>query len=75
MTHPFFADLKVADAKMPTGKDLPPLFDFTREELSCRPDLIGTLVPPHAEAELASRGVDVHNFQPIPLEEMRLTLD
>jgi glycogen synthase kinase 3 beta len=75
MTHPFFADLKVADAKMPTGKDLPPLFDFTREELSCRPDLISQLVPQHAEAELASRGVDVHNFQPIPLEEMRLTLD
>ncbi|GAA5850664.1 hypothetical protein JCM8547_001948 [Rhodosporidiobolus lusitaniae] len=75
MTHPFFADLKVPDAKMPTGKDLPPLFDFTREELSCRPDLISQLVPQHAEAELASRGVDVHNFQPIPLEEMRLTLD
>ena len=31
MTHPFFDDLKIPDAKMPTGKDLPPLFNFTRE--------------------------------------------
>ncbi|GAA6001390.1 hypothetical protein JCM10207_006641 [Rhodosporidiobolus poonsookiae] len=75
MTHPFFDDLKVPDAKMPTGKDLPPLFDFTREELSGRPDLIPQLVPQFAEAELAARGIDVHNFQPIPLEQMRISLD
>ncbi|BGP16472.1 glycogen synthase kinase 3 [Rhodosporidiobolus nylandii] len=75
MTHPFFDELKVPDAKMPTGKDLPPLFNFTREELSCRPDLIPQLVPQHAEAELASRGIDVHNFEPIPLEQMRISLD
>ncbi|GAA5991201.1 hypothetical protein JCM11641_001618 [Rhodosporidiobolus odoratus] len=75
MTHPFFDDLKLPDAKMPTGKDLPPLFDFTREELSGRPDLIPQLVPQHAEAELASRGIDVKNFEPIPAEQMRISLD
>ncbi|KAJ8294146.1 Glycogen synthase kinase-3 beta [Rhodotorula toruloides] len=75
MCHPFFDDLKVPDAKMPTGKDLPPLFDFTREELSCRPDLIKNLVPAHAEQELLSRGVDVNNFDPIPLDQMRVHLD
>ncbi|GAA5884720.1 hypothetical protein JCM3774_005902 [Rhodotorula dairenensis] len=75
MCHPFFDELKAPDAKMPTGKDMPPLFDFTREELSCRPDLIGQLVPQHAEAALQERGIDVHNFDPIPLEQMRLQLD
>ncbi|GAA5965885.1 hypothetical protein JCM8115_000733 [Rhodotorula mucilaginosa] len=75
MCHPFFDELKAPDAKMPTGKDMPPLFDFTREELSCRPDLISQLVPQHAEAALLERGIDVHNFDPIPLEQMRLQLD
>lgn len=75
MCHPFFDELKAPDAKMPTGKDMPPLFDFTREELSCRPDLISQLVPQHAEAALLERGIDVHNFEPIPLEQMRLQLD
>ncbi|KAK4054557.1 glycogen synthase kinase 3 [Microbotryomycetes sp. JL201] len=75
MCHPFFDDLKQPDVKMATGKDLPPLFDFTREELSVRPDLIHKLVPQHAEAALLARGIDVHNFTPIPLEQMRITLD
>ncbi|KAM0753161.1 Pkinase-domain-containing protein [Meredithblackwellia eburnea MCA 4105] len=75
MTHPFFDDLKVPDAKMPTGKDLPALFNFTREELSIRPDLIRQLVPSHAEADLLARGIDINNFEPIPLADMRITLD
>ncbi|BGP55527.1 hypothetical protein JCM8202_000586 [Rhodotorula sphaerocarpa] len=75
MCHPFFDELKAPDAKMPTGKDMPPLFDFTREELSCRPDLIPQLVPQHAEAALRERGLDVNNFEPIPLDQMRLQLD
>ncbi|KAL8281157.1 hypothetical protein RQP46_006515 [Phenoliferia psychrophenolica] len=75
MTHPFFDDLKIPDAKMPTGKDLPPLFNFTREELSIRPDLNRQLVPPHIEPELIARGIDINNFEPIPLADMRITLD
>jgi glycogen synthase kinase 3 beta len=38
MTHPFFNDLRVEGARMPNGKDFPPLFDFTREgDKSCFP--------------------------------------
>lgn len=44
-------------------------------ELSVRPDLIRTLVPTHCESELASRSIHLDNFQPIPLEQMRITLD
>ncbi|SCV72141.1 BQ2448_4835 [Microbotryum intermedium] len=75
MCHPFFDDLRQPDCKMATGKDMPPLFNFTREELSIRPDLIHRLVPPHCEAELQSRGIDINNFEPIPLADMRITLD
>ncbi|KAH8917568.1 putative glycogen synthase kinase 3 alpha [Atractiella rhizophila] len=75
MCHPFFDELRLEETKMPNGKDLPPLFNFTAEELSVRPDLIQTLVPPHAEQGLLNAGIDIHNFNPIPLEDLRISLD
>ncbi|KAH9890710.1 Pkinase-domain-containing protein [Cubamyces lactineus] len=75
MCHPFFDELRQEGAKMPNGKEFPPLFDFTREELSVRPDLIRQLVPPHCEAELASREIHLDSFVPIPLEQLRISLD
>jgi len=44
-------------------------------ELSVRPDLIQQLVPPHCEPELASRSIVLDNFVPIPLEQLKITLD
>jgi glycogen synthase kinase 3 beta len=32
-------------------------------------------VPAHAEAELQSRGIDLANFTPLPLESLRVSLD
>jgi glycogen synthase kinase 3 beta len=75
MCHAFFDDLRQEATKMPNGKDLPPLFNFTREELSIRPDLNRQLVPSFSEPELASQGIDLNNFKPIPLEELRISLD
>jgi len=75
MCHPFFDELRVEGQRMPNGKDFPPLFDFTREELSIRPDLMRQLVPPHAEPELESRGIRLDSFVPIPLEQLRISLD
>ncbi|CDO69042.1 hypothetical protein BN946_scf184834.g49 [Trametes cinnabarina] len=75
MCHPFFDELKQEGAKMPNGKEFPPLFDFTREELSVRPDLNRQLVPPHCEPELASRQIHLDSFVPIPLEQLRIHLD
>jgi len=75
MCHPFFDELRVEGQRMPNGKEFPPLFDFTREELSIRPDLMRQLVPPHCEAELRQRGIELDSFVPIPLEELRITLD
>ena len=96
MCHPFFDELRQEGAKMPNGKEFPPLFDFTREgaccrvismfgtgadvvyvhaELSVRPDLMRQLVPTHTEAELASRQIHLDSFVPIPLEQLRISLD
>ena len=49
--------------------------DNVTTELSIRPDLIRELVPPHAEPELASRSIVLDNFVPIPLEQLRISLD
>lgn len=92
--HEFFDELRVEGSKLPNGKDLPELFNFTKEgeslfphpepaatpmlthiELSTRPDLIRQLVPAHAEPALRARGIDIDNFEPIPLEQLRITLD
>ncbi|KIO13253.1 hypothetical protein M404DRAFT_123401 [Pisolithus tinctorius Marx 270] len=75
MVHPFFDELRADGVKMPNGRDFPPLFNFTREELSVRPDLIRQLVPPHCEVELRSRSINLDAFEPIPLEQLKLTLD
>lgn len=75
MCHPFFDELRAEGLKMPNGEGLPPLFNFTREELSVRPDLNRHLVPPHCDGELASRSIFLDSFVPIPLEQMRISLD
>jgi len=75
MIHAFFDELRVEGARMPNGKEFPTLFDFTREELSVRPDLIRQLVPPYCEPELASRSIILDKFVPIPLEQLKITLD
>ena len=51
------------------------LTNLHHSELSVRPDLIRQLVPPHCEPELASRTIMLDNFVPIPLEQLKITLD
>jgi hypothetical protein len=33
------------------------------------------LVPPHAEPALRAQGIDIDGFVPIPLEQLRISLD
>jgi len=73
MVHPFFDELRNPDTRLPNGRELPKLFDFTVQELSIRPDMLRQLVPPHTEAELELRGIDVHNFTPIPKDQLKVT--
>jgi glycogen synthase kinase 3 beta len=44
-------------------------------ELSVRPDLNRHLVPRQCEAELRARGIDLDTFVPIPLDQLKITLD
>ncbi|KAI8888319.1 Pkinase-domain-containing protein [Backusella circina FSU 941] len=73
LCHPFFDAIRDPNTRMPDGKPLPPVLNFTKEELSIRPDLIRRLVPPHYESELLAQGIDIHNFTPIPLEQMKIS--
>ncbi|KAL2251723.1 shaggy-related protein kinase alpha [Sesamum indicum] len=48
--HPFFDDLREPNACLPNGRPLPPLFDFSPEELAgAPPELLQRLVPDHAK--------------------------
>ncbi|KAF7727075.1 regulator of ime2 [Apophysomyces ossiformis] len=73
LVHPFFDELRHPDTKMAAGKDLPPLFDFSVEELSIRPDFLNKLVPSHCHKDLLSRGIDIRNFTPVPAEELKIS--
>jgi glycogen synthase kinase 3 beta len=43
-------------------------------ELSIRPDLLHKLVPAHYIDKLQqSSGIDIDNFKPIPVKDLRLT--
>lgn len=75
MTHPFFDELRIPETKLGNNKPLPNLFDFSPLELSIRPDLNRKLIPPHAEAELRSRGIDLAAFAPLPMSQHRINLD
>nr|GMC90837.1 shaggy-related protein kinase epsilon-like [Ipomoea batatas] len=47
--HPFFDALRDPNASLPNGRPLPPLFNFTPQELSGVPDeLRNRLIPEHA---------------------------
>ncbi|KAJ3026593.1 UNVERIFIED_CONTAM: regulator of ime2 [Siphonaria sp. JEL0065] len=69
LSAPFFDELRNRETRLPDGSELPPLFDFSPLELSIRPDLNSKLIPPHAEADLLARGIDLEQFQPTPEEK------
>ncbi|ORX54046.1 Pkinase-domain-containing protein [Hesseltinella vesiculosa] len=71
LAHPFFDELRDPNATFTENKPLPPLFNFTDHELSIRPELNSKLVPSHCFGELQSRGIDLDNFQPVSLDDIR----
>lgn len=55
LIHPFFDELRDPATRLPSGRELPSLFNFTAQELAFKPEINRQLIPPHAEAELRSR--------------------
>jgi len=45
--HGFFDELRESGTKLPNGRDLPQLFNFTEQELKIQPSLNSQLIPPH----------------------------
>ncbi|CAB1351141.1 unnamed protein product [Coregonus sp. 'balchen'] len=52
--HAFFDELRQPNARLPSGRELPLLFNFSTTELSIQPQLNSTLIPPHARTQTAS---------------------
>lgn len=47
--HTFFDELREFNTRLPNGRELPPLFNFTEHELSIQPALNSILLPRHAQ--------------------------
>lgn len=52
--HDFFNELRNPATLLPNGRELPPLFNFTPQELSIKPSLNNDLIPAH----IRDRGAD-----------------
>ncbi|XP_046886545.1 glycogen synthase kinase-3 beta-like isoform X3 [Hypomesus transpacificus] len=49
--HAFFDELRDPNLKLPNGRDAPPLFNFSTQELSSKPMLASVLIPAHARCQ------------------------
>ena len=59
LIHPFFDDLREQDTRLPNGEPLPPLFDFTKEELvQADEEQQVKLIPDWARSEMEARFAD-----------------
>lgn len=54
--HSFFDELRDPKTKLPTGKPLPPLFDFTQHELDAKPEIVEKLIPDHLKGQFSDGG-------------------
>jgi serine/threonine protein kinase len=54
LAHPFFNELREPGVKLPNGKDLPPIFEFTSDEIRVMTErnTLSSIVPPHILANL-----------------------
>ncbi|XP_076659349.1 glycogen synthase kinase-3 beta isoform X4 [Halictus rubicundus] len=48
--HSFFNELREQGTRLPNGRELPPLFDFTEQELRIQPALNSILVPKYMQS-------------------------
>lgn len=70
-SHAFFEELRESGTRLPNGRNLPLLFNFTQTELAIAPALNQTLIPAHARtgesggsgpsSSAAGQGVNIDN--------------
>lgn len=56
--HAFFDELRQPGTRLPSGRELPPLFNFSTTELMIQPQLNSSLIPPHARAQTVASSND-----------------
>lgn len=64
-THQYFDELREPSTKLPNGKDLPALFNFTSHELSIKPSLNVKLVPNHVQQADGQHNNDLTGGVPV----------
>ncbi|XP_066950033.1 glycogen synthase kinase-3 beta isoform X5 [Macrobrachium rosenbergii] len=52
--HKFFDELRDPNTRLPNNRELPPLFNFTDQEVKIQPELNSKLIPPHYRGEPAN---------------------
>lgn len=52
--HKFFDELRDPNTRLPNNRELPPLFNFTEQEIKIQPELNSKLIPPHYRGEPAN---------------------
>ncbi|XP_063068500.1 glycogen synthase kinase-3 beta-like [Engraulis encrasicolus] len=62
--HSFFDELRDPNLKLPNGRQHPPLFNFTTQELSSNPSLASILIPAHARSGAVSSPSGPTNADP-----------
>ena len=56
--HAYFDELRDPVTRLPNGGPLPPLFDFSADELAtCTPEMVRKLLPPHVAGGVGGGGV------------------
>lgn len=60
-SHPFFDELRESNIRLPNGRELPLLFNFTQQELAIQPALNGTLIPSHARLSSTTTTTTANN--------------
>ncbi|KAK6621406.1 Glycogen synthase kinase-3 beta [Polyplax serrata] len=61
--HSFFDELRETQTRLPNGRELPPLFNFTEHELTIQPSLNSILLPRHIADTAVSTTVTVNQTE------------
>jgi glycogen synthase kinase 3 beta len=72
--HVFFDELRDPNTRLPNGRELPPLFNFTTFELAIKPSINGKLIPAHAQtADNSTATINSSSSNPVPAGETPTT--
>ncbi|KAJ9567169.1 hypothetical protein OSB04_003135 [Centaurea solstitialis] len=52
IAHPFFDEIRQPNARLPNGRQLPPLFNFKQELSTASAELVNRLIPDHVKRQI-----------------------